>query len=180
MSDISQISCVAFSGIWPVQPSISSLRWEAFTNHKPILSNSTICRIWIFCGISGICPSVFKINTEPKLRRTYKFLFYHVQENWTVEWLDMRRERLLSPSAFGKYGKFSLFQNLVEVADSIDLSVCSILPQVCTITLDWLPWDCAWERFQKNLHKDIGIWTNFISFYFSFCESKSDSNFFCA
>lgn len=39
----------------------------------------------------------------------------------------MRRERLLSPSAFGKYVEFSVFQNSVGVADSVDLPVCSVL-----------------------------------------------------
>lgn len=67
----------------------------------------------------------------------------------------MRRERLLSPSAFGKNEKFSLFQNSVEVADTIDLPVCSVLH--LSIQLLWIdfPGTVPEQGFRKTW---IRIW----------------------
>lgn len=91
--------------------------------------------------------SLLKTNTELKLTSTYKFLFYCVQENRTVEWFDMRRERLLSPSAFGKYGKLSLKFNGRGWFNRLASMQC--LASFYTVTLDWLPWDYAEQAFRK-------------------------------
>lgn len=126
-------------------------------------------------------PQMLKQILNQSLRAHINFYFIMFKKTEPLSGLtwEEKRERLLSPSAFGKYGKLSVFWKAVEVADSIDLPVCGVLH--LSVQLFWIdfPGTVPEQGFRKTWIKIREFESILYPFIFLFMKEKVVLIFFC-
>lgn len=132
MSDISQIHCLAFYGIWALQ--YSTLHWEAFIEHKLLLIAVRSCaRSGFSSAFLAFSPSVFKTNGETKFGSATNFFILSCLRIPLLSDLAQEKKGCLAPLILRGRESSLCFPILMQPACHYSVS-CVLSYNCCELT----------------------------------------------